>query len=119
MLQEGDRVKYVPSLDFARDRLPDGTFVYHHDAHDRRAKSRVVLDPKEVRKALEGRLLRHLSDVRPTVARVHWDAVVLTAHDDGTADLSVQGSVEGVTHGLRGVAVAAGRTDAPHTCYPA
>lgn len=110
-VQVGDKVKYVPSVDYARQVLPEGgrawNFTTKQKNNDR------ALSHEDVEHLLAG---RRSKDLVPLVPRCCWDAVI-TAVDGETCDLDVAGPLGGMITHMRNVPHAPATENVPHTWH--
>ncbi len=118
----GQKVKYVPSLDFAYNRDLQRNFPWTFAAQVRNFQGKLEsreLTTDELKKFLKGqpngtRLKEVVTPVKP---RIHWDAVVMAVHEDGSADVDVQFHLPGVTQSLERVFQGTAAQNIPNTFY--
>lgn len=118
----GQKVKYIPSKDFAYNRDLQRSFPWVFSAKMRDFSGKLEdreLAEDELKKFLKGqpngtRLKELLTPVRP---RIHWNGVVMAVHEDGTVDVDVQFHLPGVTQSLERLFQGTAAKNIPNTFY--
>jgi len=119
-MQVGDKVKWIPSLDHAKDVLPDGTFAWEWVRTNRMNETSAV-PAKELKKlffsklARAGRTASKVKALVPSKPIAAYDATVNTINPDGTVDLTITGSQAGIRYGYTGVKI--DPAGSPGTCH--
>ena len=99
----GDKVKYIPGLEFSKQRLDNGQFLFKYMVFPKNGSEPYLeSDSRKILAYLTKPRFGHVGKYEPAMPIEHWDAVVHSVNDDGSCTLLVK-VMKGVTNGIKNV----------------